>query len=305
MGYDPVLHERGAIPYGSREKLETYCYREIQQVEILVSIIGGRYGSQSEHQLYSISQQELKTAYDLGVQVFIFVESAVLGEYQTYLKNKDVPGVAFNYVDDSRVYRFLEEVHALPNNNPITAFGSAEEITIFLREQWAGIFQRFLKSQERQKEVQLVKDLQANMETLNQLVTYLTEEKQNSDAAIREILRSNHPAFGQLRTLLDVGYRVFFTSRTELSQWLKVARQYVPVKPDAWDSPQYEAWIKTTTGKPSKLLKLSKLVFDEQGNLVIYTAQQWDKEWISLVTHDDESQPEPDPSGLTDDDVPF
>ena len=92
MGYDPVLHERGAIPYGSKEKLEQYCYREIHQVEILVSIIGGRYGSHSEHQPYSISQQELKTAYELGIQVFIFVESAVLGEYQTYLKNKDVPG---------------------------------------------------------------------------------------------------------------------------------------------------------------------------------------------------------------------
>ena len=25
MGYDAVLHERGAIPYGSKEKLEEYC----------------------------------------------------------------------------------------------------------------------------------------------------------------------------------------------------------------------------------------------------------------------------------------
>src|SRR5450755_2689178 len=71
MGYDPVLHERGAVPYGSKEKLEEYCHREIQQVEILVSIIGGRFGSQSNHQPYSVSQQELKTAYELGVQVFI------------------------------------------------------------------------------------------------------------------------------------------------------------------------------------------------------------------------------------------
>jgi hypothetical protein len=47
------------------------------------------------------------------------------------------------------------------------------------------MFQRFLKNQERVKEVQIIKDLQANMQTLNQLVTYLTEEKQNSDEAIR------------------------------------------------------------------------------------------------------------------------
>jgi hypothetical protein len=95
MGYDPVLHERGNVPYGSKEKLEEYCYREIHQAELLVSVVGSRFGSQSEHQPYSISQQELKTAYDLGIQVFIFVEAAVLGEYQTYLKNKDVTEATF------------------------------------------------------------------------------------------------------------------------------------------------------------------------------------------------------------------
>jgi Domain of unknown function (DUF4062) len=83
IGYDPVLHERGAIPYGTKEKLEEYCYREINQVEILVSVIGGRFGSQSDHQPYSISQQELKTAYELGVQVYIFVEAQVLSEFRT------------------------------------------------------------------------------------------------------------------------------------------------------------------------------------------------------------------------------
>ena len=93
IGYDPVLHERGSISYGSREKLEDYCYREIKQVDILVSIIGGRFGSPSTHPPYSISQQELRTAYDLGIQVFIFVETAVMGEYQTFLKNKELPGI--------------------------------------------------------------------------------------------------------------------------------------------------------------------------------------------------------------------
>jgi hypothetical protein len=305
MGYDPVLHERGAIPYGSKEKLEEYCYREIHQVEMLVSVIGGRYGSQSEHQPYSISQQELKTAYDLGIQVFIFVESAVLSEYQTYLKNKEVAGVTFSYVDDPRIYRFLEEVHALPNNNPITAFGSAQEIVAFLREQWAGMFQRFLQNQERQKEVQIVKDLQANMQTLNQLVTYLTEEKQSSDEAIREILRSNHPVFAQLRKLLAVPYRIFFTTRTELSEWLRV-RSFDVVPSIQWDNPEYAEWIRNEPGRPSKLLQISTAVFDEKGDLVIYTAQQWHSEWISLSEYQPTPQEPPvDSQGITDDDVPF
>lgn len=167
------------------------------------------------------------------MQVFIFVEAQVLSEYQTYLKNKNVPGVAFNYVDDNRIYVFLEEIHVLPNNNPITPFGSAQDIVAFLREQWAGMFQRFLQNQERGKEVQIVKDLQENMQTLNQLITYLTEEKQNSDVAIREILRANHPIFGQLRKVLAIPYRVFFTTRAEFSQWLK-SRQFASIKREEW-----------------------------------------------------------------------
>ena len=47
QGFDPVLHERGSIPYGSTEALEKYCYRESENCDILVSIVGGRFGSKS------------------------------------------------------------------------------------------------------------------------------------------------------------------------------------------------------------------------------------------------------------------
>ena len=59
MGYDPVLNERGAIPYGKESALEEYCYREIDLCDIVVAIIGGRYGSGSDSEPYSISQMEL------------------------------------------------------------------------------------------------------------------------------------------------------------------------------------------------------------------------------------------------------
>jgi hypothetical protein len=62
MGFDPVLNERGNIPYGNEEKLEEYCYKEIELCDILLSIVGGRFGTGSQHAPYSISQMELKTA---------------------------------------------------------------------------------------------------------------------------------------------------------------------------------------------------------------------------------------------------
>jgi len=145
MGYDPVLHERGRVAYGSDKKLEDYCYREIELCEIVVSIVGGRFGSGSQRDPYSISQIELKTAIEHGKAVYIFVERSVHSEFGTYLKNKGVKGVVFNFVDNVKVYQFMEEIEALPKNNPIAPFETAQDITDFLKEQWAGLFQRHLQ----------------------------------------------------------------------------------------------------------------------------------------------------------------
>ncbi len=142
------------------------------------------------------------------------------------------------------------------------------------------------------------------MQTLNQLVAYLTMEKQNSDEAIREILRANHPIFAQLRKLLGVGYRVFFTMRSELSEWLKV-REFSPVVPDQWDSPDFEEWWRDDKNHRFQLLKIARLVFDESGNLAIYTAQQWRSDWVTVSAHESPPEPPPPLELITDDDVPF
>ena len=57
IGFEPVLFERGHIPYGKEEALEEYCYREISTCDVLVSIIGGKYGSQSKDEKHSITQK--------------------------------------------------------------------------------------------------------------------------------------------------------------------------------------------------------------------------------------------------------
>src|SRR5215469_16980720 len=115
LGYEPIRHETGAIPYSPTERLETSAYKEVEGCDLLVSVIGGRFGTESkENPGYSISQQELRRALELGVQVFIFVERAVHSEYDTYRANKEVTGIKYQAADDVRVYQYLEEVHSLP-----------------------------------------------------------------------------------------------------------------------------------------------------------------------------------------------
>ncbi len=300
-GYEPVLNERGNIPYGSEKKLEEYCYKEIELCDVLLSIIGGRFGSSAEEAPYSISQKELKTALELGKPAYIFVEKNVLAEFRTFEKNKDVEGIQYVAVDDPRVYQFLGEILALPINNPVAPFETSADVIRYLKEQWAGLFQRLLQEASRQKEYRLIENMESMTTTLKQLVTFLSAEKTKGDQAIRDILLSNHPIFDQIRKLLDIPYRIFFTNLDEFEAWIK-ARNFESVGEEHWDEDDVMEWL-STHRKKQWLFKIAKDVFDEDGRLRIFTPEEWKPELVRLEVSD----PTPDASDFTpsDDDIPF
>lgn len=294
VGYEPVLYEKGQIPYGATEKLEDYCYREIELCDMLVALVGGRYGAGSHEYPYSISQMEVKTALSLGKQVYIFVDSSVKSEYATYLRNKGRK-LEYSFVDNEKVYQFLEEIQSLPTNNQIAEFTGSQDIITHLREQWAGLFQRFLREEGRLREVSIIENLQSTAKTLNQLVTFLTEERQGQDATIAQILLTNHPFFQQLKQVTGAPYNVIVADRQELVAWLKI-RGYTPVDEVGWDDEEYEEYLGGTK-RPQKLIKIYRHIFDDAGKLKVYTPAQWKSEWVRASDYDDTI-------GVTDDDVP-
>jgi hypothetical protein len=285
QGFEAVLNEKGHIPYGSAEKLEEYCYKEIDLCDILISIIGGRFGSESKEQDYSISNLELKTAIEKGKQVYIFVEQAVYSEFRTYEANKDLGSVTYTAVDDKRIYKFIEEVYALPLNNQVKSFVSVHEITVYLKEQWAGLFQRLLSESARQKEVNLIEDLKNTSKTLNQLVAYLIDEKSKGDQAIKDILLSNHPAFDEIRRKLEIPYRIIFQNKEELSQLLN-ARQMEELD-ELLDTGTIDGFFSWKKRKADYFLRVSKEIFDEDNKLKIFTPNEWDQNWIKVEDLDD------------------
>lgn len=303
-----MLHERGQVPYGNDKRLETNCYDEVGRADVVVSIIGGRYGSESKQQVpYSISQVELKTAIESGKQVFIFVERQVFGEYSTYQKNKDLEGFRCSYVDNPLVYKFIDEIYALPLNNAIKDFDRASDITLFLREQWAGLFQRYLQERERINEQSLVKNLQSTASTLQNLVTYFNKSETDKSAALQDLLLTAHPVFQYLQTLLKVGYRVFFTTRNEMSAWLKVrgGRGFVPVETESWDDEEYAEWIRNDE-KGYDLLKVANKLFDPDGRLKGMAPSDWSDTFIKLSrVNNAPTKPDYADQGITDDDIPF
>lgn len=296
LGYEPVLNELGSIPYGKDDKLEEYCYKEISSVDILVSIIGGRFGSESQHSDFSISQTEFRTALELNKQLYIFIEKNVYAEYQTYLLNKKNSDVKYRFADNIKIYEFIEFVEALPNNNNIHAFETSLDIIQYLKDQWAGLFQRFLSEQPRIKEINLLKGIESTAKTLNQLVNFLTEERKDRDSAIKDILLSNHPAMEELRELLKVNYRVYFTSKDELNEWLS-ARGYKDLDFFAENDDYFEYINVDNRNKKRFTLKICKDIFNEDGKLKAFTKSEWKDEYIQFITQELEQ--------ISVDDLPF
>ena len=293
MGYEPVLFERGNVPYGKDDALEDYCYREINSCDILIAIIGGKFGTQSKDGKHSITHKELKTAVDLGKQIYVFVEKSVHSEFRTYQANKEVRDFKPASVDDVKVFELIEEIYGLPVGNPVEPFELSEEITKFLREQFAGLFQRLLQESSRQKEINIIQDLGATAATLKQLVTFLSETKSKGDGAIKDILLSNHPAFAAIKKLAKIQYRVVFHTVKELDQLLS-ARNYKR-DPHPKDPKDME-W----DHRPDQGIRVRGSIFDKEGNLKIFTPESWKDEWIESYSYNDETI-----AANADDEIPF
>lgn len=293
MGYEPVRNEDGDIPFGKEDALEEYCYKEIKIVDILVSIIGGRFGSESKRNSSSISQIELKTAIKEDKQVYIFIDKNVLSEYETYLLNKDAE-TKYRYVDDRRIYQFIEEVKNLSANNNIKGFETASDITKYLKEQFAGLFQRFLEEQTRIKEISIIKNLEKTAQTLNRLVNFLSEENKGQTDEINKILMINHPLVETLRTKLEIPYNFYIEGFHDLKELL-VARGFKENEPDPWDDNDFfSIWLKTVN-KKTTTLTISDSIFDEEKRLKFIKRTDWNDDFAVIY---ETEEPE-------EDDLPF
>lgn len=159
LGFESVLFESGGIPFSHEKPLDESCYQEIASCHMLVLIIGGRYGSSAsndesngtgemmerQYEFYnSITKKEFETAHNQDIPVYIFVEKGVLAEYGTYKENRNNSSVHYAHVDSVNIFRLLDSIYDLRRNNLTQGFENLDDITAWLRDQWAGLFAEFL-----------------------------------------------------------------------------------------------------------------------------------------------------------------
>jgi len=202
LGYEAVLFESGDIPFHHDQPIDESCYGEIQNCHMLVLIIGGRYGSPTSearklktkdldaaYERYnSITRKEYETARDRDIPIFIFVEKNVMAEYQTYKDNRDNTSIKYAHVDSVNIYRLLDDILSQRRNNFIRDFEKFDDISTWLRDQWAGFFADFLA---RQSTVTSLKDLSAQVAELSGVSTVL---KEYTESMMRKIQPENFQA---------------------------------------------------------------------------------------------------------------
>lgn len=193
LGYEPILSEKGDIAYTHDRALDESCYREAENSDIFVLIIGGRYGSEISGQnrkiqdeffnrYESITKKEYESASSREIPIYILIEKGVNSEYQTFLRNKENTKINYAHVESVNVFHLIENILSQPRNNPIQTFEKFDEIEFWLREQWSGLFRELLRRQSQQQQLTGLTTQVSELKEVNEtLKKYLEAMMKGSD----------------------------------------------------------------------------------------------------------------------------
>lgn len=204
MGYEAVLFEDGDIPFHHDAALDISCYEEIKNCHILVLIIGGRYGSpisdaetETGLEFYnSVTKKEYETARKNDIPIYIFIEKNVHSEYHTYKKNRKNQSIEYAHVDNVNIFKLIDDIYAQKRNNIIRDFEKFDDLSSWLKDQWAGLFADFLSDKKRDKDLE---DLSAQVSGLKELSSVLKNYTESIMAKLQpenfeQIIRTSNKA---------------------------------------------------------------------------------------------------------------
>lgn len=183
IGYDPVMSDYNDILYDPRDHTHESCVKEIQNADMVILIIGSRFGGKAipkaienldietiksaskstsflDKGNISITQLEILKAVELEIPIFTFIDQKVSHDHLFYEKNKSKKGflnaVDFPSIDKREtaifIFEFINFIRHRSKNNSTVEFSKIEDILDYLKRQWAALFQRLLFEQKTKKE---------------------------------------------------------------------------------------------------------------------------------------------------------
>jgi hypothetical protein len=176
LGYNPILSERGTIFFDPEQSAAEAAIAEVLNCQMLVLIIGGRFGTELGDTDRSVTNAEYQHAIKMQIPVFALVEQGAFSDYEVWRANSDVAlleNVTFPNVDDLRVFQFIDEVRSQLVNNALKPFADFADIENYLRSQWASLLHSFLAGRNEEKQVAQALD---GLERVSQRVEMLSTQ---------------------------------------------------------------------------------------------------------------------------------
>lgn len=265
LGYVPVMHDKGNVTYTQGDvSLEQACYNELATCDIVVCIIGGKFGTQSSGSDFSITMEELQEAIHRRKIIYIYILKDVYAENYTYIANKDTGSFNPYHVDDIRIHEFIEKIKNVLKNAPILPFESVSDITSNLRQQFAGMFQHLLTKEATVTETKTYYDLQDATSQIKNLITNLSEEQveffQKFDSCILAI---SSPLKRLLKILGINNFKIFAPNKEAITEFLN----QIGYKEDTTTLPFEPIIFIQRNGNYIHQIKLDTNLFETDGSI--------------------------------------
>lgn len=215
FGYEPVMSEYGDVLYDPRIHTHSSCIEEVKNCDMLVLLIGGRFGGKAineavsmidfervkqkikartaiDDENLSITHLEVLKAIEYGIPVYTFIKENVLKEHELYEINKNkkiINEIEFPSIEKQEtakyIFEFINIVRLRNNGNNIFAFRKESDIEEMLRRQWSGYFQKLIKEQFSKKGKKDTSILEKKVDELQELVwKFINETPRENDKQV-------------------------------------------------------------------------------------------------------------------------
>lgn len=179
LGHEPIMSEYNDILFDPRTHTHENCAQEIKNADVVILIIGSRFGgtaipktisaldleslkSQSRGtkiidnpEKMSITQIEILNAIESNVPIFTFIDARVAYDHLFYEKNKNkgfLENLEFPSIDKKEsatyIFEFINYLRLRSKNNSIYEFSKLADIEDYIKKQWSYLLQRLLNEQK-------------------------------------------------------------------------------------------------------------------------------------------------------------
>lgn len=215
LGYEPVMSEYADVLFDPRIHTHTSCVEEVKNCDILVLIIGGRFGGNAvseaismvdfervkeeiktgtltENQSLSITHLEVLKAVEYEIPIYTFIKEDVLNDHKLYERNKSksiISEITFPSIEKQEtakyIFEFINIVRLRNHGNNIFPFVKESDIETILKKQWSSYFQKLLKEHSVREEKMNNSVLEKKVDELQSLIwRFIKETPRENDLQV-------------------------------------------------------------------------------------------------------------------------